>query len=348
MCLSAVTTQIVTGTWDRGRKEQPWLSANSLSSSTRCTNWTSLLGVGGRVIHDPVRAIRRPMATEDWRFRKFLNLEALLQPNEDQLEPLNKGISFPLSYYRPLAREIYNLLERYPSLKHSLPCYKSTHSPLEKCEICHPFDRFIPKADEEVFPIESLANNKWLISVPDIFHNFRKPYSNNCYLFMTSFLWCSVLLFGIIFNKLWKWKTVCCWNLLRKHIGLRGTNAACGSWLVAQNTGNVVARGSRLVARGSRLRCGSRLAAQLRLAAPCSMLSAPRSVLRASCVRYCSACVCSWELVGTYGNLWEHVETCENLWELVGVCGNLWELVGTWRNFVHGSLWKLMATCGNL
>ena len=76
-----------------------------------------------------------------------------------QLEPLNKGISFPLSYYRALAREIYNLLERYPTLKHALPCYKSTHSPLEKCDICSPFDRYFSK-DDEVFPIESLANNK--------------------------------------------------------------------------------------------------------------------------------------------------------------------------------------------
>ena len=64
---------------------------------------------------------------------------------KNQLVPLNKGISFSLSYYRPLAREIYNLLERYSSLKHTLPCYKSTHSTLEKCEICHPFKRYIPK-----------------------------------------------------------------------------------------------------------------------------------------------------------------------------------------------------------
>ena len=77
---------------------------------------------------------------------------------KNQLVPLNKGITFPLSYYRMLAREIYHLLERYPTLKHALPCYKSTHSPLEKCDNCYPFERFIPKADDEVSPIESLAN----------------------------------------------------------------------------------------------------------------------------------------------------------------------------------------------
>ena len=78
---------------------------------------------------------------------------------KNQVVQLNKGISFPLSYYGSLAREIYKLLERYPPLKHALPCYKSTHSPLEKCDNCYPFERFIPKADDEVFPIESLANN---------------------------------------------------------------------------------------------------------------------------------------------------------------------------------------------
>ena len=51
---------------------------------------------------------------------------------------LNKGISFPLSYYRQLAREIYHLLERYPTLKHALPCYKSTHSPIEKLRNMQP------------------------------------------------------------------------------------------------------------------------------------------------------------------------------------------------------------------
>ena len=78
---------------------------------------------------------------------------------KNQVVQLNKGISFPLSYYGSLAREIYKLLERYPTLKHALPCYKSTHSPIEKCDNCYPFERFIPKADDEVFPIESLANN---------------------------------------------------------------------------------------------------------------------------------------------------------------------------------------------
>ena len=103
---------------------------------------------------------------------------------KNQLIPLNKGISSPLSYYRPLAREIYNLVERYPTLKHALPCYKSIHSPLEKCGNCHPFECYIPK-DYEVFPIESLANNNWLYPLQTIFNIFRKPYSNNCYLFMS-------------------------------------------------------------------------------------------------------------------------------------------------------------------
>ena len=76
-----------------------------------------------------------------------------------QLVPLNKGISFPLSYYRPLAREIYNLLERYPTLKHALPCYKSTHSPLEKCVNCSPFERYMGIGDNNISPTESLANN---------------------------------------------------------------------------------------------------------------------------------------------------------------------------------------------
>ena len=76
---------------------------------------------------------------------------------KNQLVPLKKGISFPLAYYRPLAREIYNLLERYPTLKHALPCYKSTHSPIEKCDNCSSFDRYKPNTDK-VFPIQSLAN----------------------------------------------------------------------------------------------------------------------------------------------------------------------------------------------
>ena len=92
-------------------------------------------------------------------FGNFSIWKPYYNQTKNQLVPLNKGISFPLSYYRSLAREIYNLLERYSTLKHALPCYKSTHSPLEKCEICHPFERFIPKTDDEVFPIESLAIN---------------------------------------------------------------------------------------------------------------------------------------------------------------------------------------------
>ena len=87
---------------------------------------------------------------------------------KNQLVPLNKGITFPLSYYRMLAREIYHLLERYPTLKHALPCYKSTHSIREKCDKCSSFDRYKPNTDK-VFPIQSLANNYRLLSVPDKF-----------------------------------------------------------------------------------------------------------------------------------------------------------------------------------
>ena len=76
---------------------------------------------------------------------------------KNQLIPLNKGITFPLSYYRTLAKEIYHLLERYPTLKHAFPCYKSMHSPIEKCNNCSPFDRYKPNTDK-VFPIQSLAN----------------------------------------------------------------------------------------------------------------------------------------------------------------------------------------------
>ena len=91
-------------------------------------------------------------------FGNFSIWKQYFNQTKNQLVPLNKGISFPLSYYRPLAREIYNLLERYSSLKHALPCYKSMHSPLEKCDICTPFERF--RSVNKVFPIESLANNK--------------------------------------------------------------------------------------------------------------------------------------------------------------------------------------------
>ena len=77
---------------------------------------------------------------------------------KNQLVPLNKGIIFPLSYYRMLAREIYHLLERYPTLKHALPCYKSLHSPIEKCDNCSSFDRYKPNTDK-VFPIQSLGEH---------------------------------------------------------------------------------------------------------------------------------------------------------------------------------------------
>ena len=79
-------------------------------------------------------------------------------PTKNQLIPLHKCITFSLSYYRPLAREIYKLLERYPTLKHALPCYESTHSLSEKCDNCSSFDRYKPNTDK-VFPVQSLANN---------------------------------------------------------------------------------------------------------------------------------------------------------------------------------------------
>ena len=75
-------------------------------------------------------------------FENFSIWKHYYNQTKNQLVPLNKGIPFPLSYYRPLAREIYNLLERYTALKNALPCYNSTHSPLEKCDICHPIRSF--------------------------------------------------------------------------------------------------------------------------------------------------------------------------------------------------------------
>ena len=80
-------------------------------------------------------------------------------PASGQLMPSKKGISFPLSYYRPLTREIYNLLERFPILKSIVACNKSVHNPSDKCDICDPFDKF--RTCNKVFPIESLANNKF-------------------------------------------------------------------------------------------------------------------------------------------------------------------------------------------
>ena len=57
-------------------------------------------------------------------FGDFLIWKHYYDQTKNLLMPLNKGISFPLSYYRQLAREIYHLLERYPTLKQALPCYK--------------------------------------------------------------------------------------------------------------------------------------------------------------------------------------------------------------------------------
>ena len=77
-------------------------------------------------------------------------------PTSGQLLPSKKGISFLLLHYRALAREIHNLLERFPILKSIVACNKSVHSPLDKCDICDPFDKF--RSCNEVFPIQSLAN----------------------------------------------------------------------------------------------------------------------------------------------------------------------------------------------
>ena len=70
----------------------------------------------------------------------------------DQLLPSNKWISFPLNTYRPLAREIFNLLEHYPNLKDLRPCYETIHSKIEKCNTCDPFEKFRvkPKPDDTV------------------------------------------------------------------------------------------------------------------------------------------------------------------------------------------------------
>ena len=209
MCLSVVSTRIVTATWNRGRKVQPYLSGNSLFSSTQCMKLN--LVTGGQRKDCLWSHSSNTSDPGNWTLTFsgiFQIWKHYYDQTKNQLIPLNKGITFPLSYYRMLAREIYHLLERYPTLKHALPCYKSTHSLSEKCDNCSSFDRYKPNTDK-VFPIQSLANINWLLSVPDKFWILRKPYSNNFYLFMSSFLWSSVLLFGVVFNKLLKWKTVC-------------------------------------------------------------------------------------------------------------------------------------------
>ena len=77
----------------------------------------------------------------------------------DQLLPTNKWISFPLNSYRPLAKEIFNLLEHYPNLKDLRPCYDTKHPKTAKCNVCDPFDKFRPKPkpDDTVCHIASLA-----------------------------------------------------------------------------------------------------------------------------------------------------------------------------------------------
>ena len=67
---------------------------------------------------------------------------------KEQVVALNKGISFPLSLFQSLVREINNLLSRFPSLASVQACYKTLHTPLRGCEICRPFDTYIDNNDD--------------------------------------------------------------------------------------------------------------------------------------------------------------------------------------------------------
>ena len=51
--------------------------------------------------------------------------------DKEQVVALNKGISFSLSLFQSLLREINILLSRFPSLTSVQPCYKSLHTPWE-------------------------------------------------------------------------------------------------------------------------------------------------------------------------------------------------------------------------
>ena len=53
-------------------------------------------------------------------------------PASGQLMPSKKGISFLLIHYRPLAREIFNLLERFPILKSMVALQQVRTQPLGK------------------------------------------------------------------------------------------------------------------------------------------------------------------------------------------------------------------------
>ena len=178
-CIFDVSSQIVMDICGRRRKVQPWFLDNLLTLSTQCLKLNLVTGQWRKVLSmTPYEKFIGPWKLKIDIFGNIFHLETLsITRLQNQLVPLKKGISFPLSYYRPLVREIFNLLERYTTLKSAedLLCYKSTHSPLEKCDICSPFKRFLP--NDEVFPIESLANNNWLLS---------EQYSNNFYLLMTT------------------------------------------------------------------------------------------------------------------------------------------------------------------
>ena len=54
-------------------------------------NWISVLGVWGRIVCVPIQTIRRTLETINWHFRKFLNLEALLQPIQEAIGTSEQG-----------------------------------------------------------------------------------------------------------------------------------------------------------------------------------------------------------------------------------------------------------------
>ena len=131
------TTQIALGTWDLGRKEQPWrLEQFAIFVDSMYEIESRYWAFEEGLSVSPFEQYVGPWKLNIDIFGNFSIWKHYYNQTKNQLVPLNKGISFPLSYYRQLAREIYKLLERYPTLKHALPCYKSMHSPLEKCEIC--------------------------------------------------------------------------------------------------------------------------------------------------------------------------------------------------------------------
>ena len=297
-CIYDGSTPIATGTWDRGRKEQPWsLGQFAILVDSNDPKLNLVTGRWKKVyLCQPFMQYVGPWKLTIDVFGNLSIWKHYYDQTKNQLVPLNKGISFPLSYYRPLAREIYNLLERYPSLKHALAVlqkYSQLHS--RSATFATRSTNFAPATKS--FPIESLAN--WLYPLRTIFNIFRRPYSNNFYLFMSSFLWSSVLLFGIVFNKIRKWN-LCCWNSLHKYLGssvatlIRGSDAARGSMLRAPcYMLHAPIHAPCSVLRILRAPCAapcSMLYAPCSLHAPCSMLRAPCSLLHAPCSVHCATC----------------------------------------------------------